>query len=156
MSIPQPPKPAKLVIGVIIRDRAVLARLAGDLAQRFGPVDMVSPWFDFAFTDYYHAEMGAPLFRRVFSFERLIAQARAMGITTFDRTPERLGLALTLGGGEVRLVELTAAYGALANGGRKVEPVTVSRNAAQHLAAIGMSHVPSGSAMTRPAVPVSS
>jgi hypothetical protein len=74
MSIPQPPKPAKLVIGVIIRDRAVLARLAGDLAQRFGPVDMVSPWFDFDYTNYYKREMGAPLYRRMFSFADLIRQ----------------------------------------------------------------------------------
>jgi membrane peptidoglycan carboxypeptidase len=32
---------------------------------------------------------------------------------------------LTLGGGEVRLLELTAAYGALANGGSRVDPVTI-------------------------------
>jgi membrane carboxypeptidase/penicillin-binding protein PbpC len=51
--------------------------------------------------------------------------ARSLGITTFDN--KKFGLALTLGGGEVRLLELTAAYGALANGGRKVEPVTISR-----------------------------
>ena len=52
--------------------------------------------------------------------------ARAMGITTFDDA-ERWGLALTLGGGEVRLLELTAAYGAFANGGYRVEPVTITR-----------------------------
>jgi 1A family penicillin-binding protein len=52
--------------------------------------------------------------------------ARAMGITTFD-DPDRFGLALALGGGEVRLVELTAAYAAFANGGRRVEPVLVTR-----------------------------
>ncbi len=51
--------------------------------------------------------------------------ARSMGITTFDN--KEFGLALTLGGGEVRLLELTAAYGAFANGGRRVEPVTISR-----------------------------
>jgi membrane peptidoglycan carboxypeptidase len=51
--------------------------------------------------------------------------ARSMGITTFDN--KNFGLALTLGGGEVRLLELTAAYGALANGGRRVEPVAITR-----------------------------
>ena len=45
--------------------------------------------------------------------ERMIDQARRMGITTFDRSTERFGLALTLGGGEVRLLELTAAYACL-------------------------------------------
>jgi len=52
--------------------------------------------------------------------------ARSMGITTFDDA-DRFGLALTLGGGEVRLLELTAAYGAFANGGRRVDPVTIAR-----------------------------
>jgi len=64
--------------------------------------------------------------------EEMTALARAMGITTFDeagasQSGERFGLALTLGGGEVRLLELTAAYGAFANGGQRVEPVTITR-----------------------------
>ena len=59
--------------------------------------------------------------------ERMIAQARRMGITTFDRSDERFGLALTLGGGEVRLLELTAAYGAFANGGMRVRPVAIRK-----------------------------
>jgi len=58
--------------------------------------------------------------------EEMTALARAMGITTFDDA-DRFGLALTLGGGEVRLLELTAAYGAFANGGYRVEPVTIAR-----------------------------
>jgi membrane carboxypeptidase/penicillin-binding protein PbpC len=58
--------------------------------------------------------------------EEMIRLARSMGITTFDDA-DRFGLALTLGGGEVRLLELTAAYGAFANGGYRVEPVTVAR-----------------------------
>jgi 1A family penicillin-binding protein len=58
--------------------------------------------------------------------EEMVGLARALGITTFDDA-ERWGLALTLGGGEVRLLELTAAYGAFANGGYRVEPVTIAR-----------------------------
>ncbi len=56
----------------------------------------------------------------------MTALARAMGITTFDDA-DRFGLALTLGGGEVRLLELTGAYSAFANGGYRVEPVTILR-----------------------------
>jgi 1A family penicillin-binding protein len=52
--------------------------------------------------------------------------ARQLGITTFD-DPDRLGLAVTLGGGEVRLLELTAAYGAFANGGHVVRPIAIRR-----------------------------
>jgi len=58
--------------------------------------------------------------------ERMVAVARALGITTFDRS-EQWGLALTLGGGEVRLLELTAAYAAFANGGLPVKPITILR-----------------------------
>ncbi|MCP4517289.1 MAG: PBP1A family penicillin-binding protein, partial [Delftia sp.] len=63
--------------------------------------------------------------------ENMAALARRMGNSTFDDPPEdesgggRYGLALTLGGGEVRLLELTAAYAALANGGYRVEPLAV-------------------------------
>jgi 1A family penicillin-binding protein len=58
--------------------------------------------------------------------EAMIRQARRMGITTFDVT-DRFGLALTLGGGEVRLLELTATYAVLANGGFRIEPAAIRR-----------------------------
>jgi 1A family penicillin-binding protein len=51
----------------------------------------------------------------------MIDTAKALGITTFD-DPDRFGLALTLGGGEVRLLELTAAYAGFANQGKRVTP----------------------------------
>ena len=53
--------------------------------------------------------------------ERLFQQASLLGITTLH-DPERYDLSLALGGGEVRLLELTAAYGAFATGGLRVEP----------------------------------
>lgn len=53
-------------------------------------------------------------------------QARRLGIRTFDDSA-RYGLALTLGGGEVRLLDLTAAYAAFANGGRQVMPISLLR-----------------------------
>ncbi len=58
--------------------------------------------------------------------QRMTDLARSLGITTFDDA-DRFGLAITLGGGEVRLLELTAAYGAFANGGHRLEPVTITR-----------------------------
>ncbi len=42
--------------------------------------------------------------------------ARALGITTLEG-PDRYGLTLVLGGGEVKLLELTSAYGVFANEG---------------------------------------
>jgi membrane peptidoglycan carboxypeptidase len=53
---------------------------------------------------------------------RMIASAQRLGITTFG-DPARYGLSLTLGGGEVKLVELTGAYSVFANEGLRV-PVT--------------------------------
>lgn len=56
--------------------------------------------------------------------DALVKLMRDLGVTTFEQA-DRFGLSLTLGGGEMRLLELTAAYGALANGGFRVEPVFV-------------------------------
>ncbi|HFB52346.1 MAG TPA: penicillin-binding protein, partial [Anaerolineae bacterium] len=58
--------------------------------------------------------------------EAMTDMARQLGITTFDDA-DRFGLALTLGGGEVRLLELTGAYAAFASGGHRVEPTTILR-----------------------------
>lgn len=49
--------------------------------------------------------------------ERLLEVLRSAGITTLTGSSQDYGLALTLGAGEVRLDELTAAYGALLEGG---------------------------------------
>ena len=58
--------------------------------------------------------------------DTMIRLARQMGISTFSDSG-RYGLALTLGGGEVRLLDMAAAYAAFANGGLRVEPVAVTR-----------------------------
>lgn len=54
----------------------------------------------------------------------LMDEAQRLGISSFVQAGD-FGLALTLGGGEVRLLELTAAYGAFANSGRRVAPVAI-------------------------------
>ena len=74
MSVPGRPDPAKLVIGVLMRQKEGIAPLAAELVQRFGPIDTVSRWLPFDHTRYYAGEMGEPLHRRVFSFAELIAQ----------------------------------------------------------------------------------
>jgi 1A family penicillin-binding protein len=61
--------------------------------------------------------------------DTMTALARRLGITTLDNYEDagrgRYGLALTLGGGEVRLLELTQAYSAFANGGLSIEPIAI-------------------------------
>ena len=74
MSDPQPPKPAKLIVGFFLKDRSLAVDVARKLQHRFGEVDMLSPWYDFDFTTYYEREMGSPLSRRLMVFKSLIAQ----------------------------------------------------------------------------------
>ncbi|MDD5026452.1 MAG: penicillin-binding protein 1C, partial [Candidatus Peribacteraceae bacterium] len=53
---------------------------------------------------------------------RLLSFLRATGLTTLTETPEYYGLALTLGDGEVRLLDLAAAYGIFPRSGRTLKP----------------------------------
>jgi penicillin-binding protein 1C len=55
----------------------------------------------------------------------MLAMAQRLGITSLTR-PD-YGLSLTLGGGEVSLLELTGVYTVLANGGQRVPPVAITR-----------------------------
>jgi len=57
--------------------------------------------------------------------ERFIQTAKAMGITTW-KDPSNYGLSLSLGGGEVKMVDMAVAYGTIANQGLKVplHPIT--------------------------------
>ena len=58
----------------------------------------------------------------------MLQTAYDMGFESLAPTPEnmkRFGLSVTLGGGEVRLYDLTHAYSAFANGGERVEPVAI-------------------------------
>ncbi|MBP7875724.1 transglycosylase domain-containing protein, partial [Candidatus Woesebacteria bacterium] len=54
--------------------------------------------------------------------------AELFGLKTLAPTPEntkRFGLAVTLGGAEVHMIDIVTAYSAFANGGTKVEPVPI-------------------------------
>lgn len=54
-----------------------------------------------------------------------IAFAERMGITTLTR--DDYGLSLTLGGGDVSLLELAGAYTVFANGGQRAQPYAIER-----------------------------
>lgn len=49
--------------------------------------------------------------------EGMIEVAEKMGITSFTDRPDRYGLSLTLGGGEVTMLQMTEAFGVFANSG---------------------------------------
>lgn len=54
--------------------------------------------------------------------ERMLESAQRMGIKSLTRGTDWYGLSLTLGGGEVTLLDLASAYHTLANGGRYLTP----------------------------------
>ncbi len=58
-------------------------------------------------------------------YNGLIPMAQRLGITTLTRND--YGLSLTLGGGEVTLVEMTNAFATLANNGRRIPPVAITK-----------------------------
>ncbi|WP_437948992.1 penicillin-binding protein 1C [Sorangium sp. So ce296] len=49
--------------------------------------------------------------------ERVLARLRELGLGSLDREPSRYGVAIALGDGEVRLLDLANAYATLARGG---------------------------------------
>jgi penicillin-binding protein 1C len=55
----------------------------------------------------------------------LVGMAERMGITSLTRAD--YGLSLTLGGGEVSLLEMTGGYAVIANSGLRVPPVAISK-----------------------------
>lgn len=61
--------------------------------------------------------------------QAMIATASAMGITTWT-DPSNYGLSLTLGGGEVRMVDMATAFGVFANQGYRVnlDPILEVKN----------------------------
>lgn len=60
--------------------------------------------------------------------KEMLKTASSMGFTTLTPSKKnlsRFGLSLTLGGGEVRLIDMVSAYSAFANSGYKVDPVAI-------------------------------
>lgn len=60
--------------------------------------------------------------------QEVLRTAYDLGLTTLEPTTEntrRFGLSITLGGGEVRLLDLTSAFGVLARSGERVDPVAL-------------------------------
>ena len=74
----------------------------------------------------------------VIGIKDVMRQAHDMGVTSWEPTGETLanvGLSLTLGGREVRLLDLASAYGVFANQGVRQEPFAILRvtDSAGHL-----------------------
>ena len=59
-----------------------------------------------------------------YGVEKMIEMGKKMGITTWE-DKERFGLSLTLGGGEIKLLDLAKVYSTLANYGKKTETKSI-------------------------------
>lgn len=62
----------KLIVGLLAAETDVLRRARQKLVRRFGVVDVESPPLPFSETDFYAAEMGAPLTRQFLAFDSLV------------------------------------------------------------------------------------
>jgi membrane peptidoglycan carboxypeptidase len=71
-----------------------------------------------------------------------------LGITTFTRSD--FGIALTLGGGDITLLELTGAYATFANAGLRLPPVAITRITDHTGATVYEYEVPAGDRVIRP------
>ena len=72
MGIPTTPLPVKLFIGMLAADPGLFDQCAVLLAGHYGPVESESPVWGWYASDYYREEMGAVLFRKFISFQRLV------------------------------------------------------------------------------------
>ena len=59
----------------------------------------------------------------IFGDTGMLAMAKRLGINSLTR--DDYGLSLTLGGGDVSLLDMTSAYSVFANGGKRVPPVAI-------------------------------
>ncbi len=88
MSRPKPPELAKLIAGLFTPEKGLCTPVVAALERQYGPVDYISRWLTFDYTDYYTAEMGGALFRRVLSFKRLIEQDQLPRIKNYANALE--------------------------------------------------------------------
>lgn len=89
MSIPSEPRAVKLIVGLFLKETGLIKPVSKKLEEKFGAVDIISPWFPFNFTGYYTSEMGFPLFRRLLVFKRLVSQDSLVEIKLLTNEMEK-------------------------------------------------------------------
>lgn len=73
MAQPIEPPPVKLIVGIILSRDAPVVALRQQFEALYGRIDLETDMRPFEATRYYEREMGSPLQRLFWSFERLIA-----------------------------------------------------------------------------------
>lgn len=69
---PEAVKPVKFFIGGLFSSEPLLKTAIEMFTAQFSQVDWQSQSYLFNWTDYYEAEMGKPIYRKFFSFEKLM------------------------------------------------------------------------------------
>jgi hypothetical protein len=88
LSKPTDPTPVKLVVSIISSSERLILDVLDAVNQRFGPVDYLSKYLPFAYTDYYESEMGSELKRRLISFQELVAPDSLPDVKLFTNSIE--------------------------------------------------------------------
>jgi hypothetical protein len=99
------PVPVKLVASLLSRDRDLLDEAKSALSCIYGAVDFESALLPFDHTDYYTAEFGRGLQRKIIAFERLIDAADLPSIKLQTNELER-----ALAPGELRATNIDPGY----------------------------------------------
>jgi hypothetical protein len=84
------PQPVKLMCSILAGEPALIEAAQQALAERWGALDFVSDLLPFEHTDYYAAEMGPALCRKIVAFERLIDPGDLPDIKIATNELERL------------------------------------------------------------------
>lgn len=84
----KPPKPIKLIVGLIFKDLSICKQTEYFLKKRFGDIDAESLIIPFNHTDYYKDELGENLLRKFFSFRKLVKLENISKIKTLTNTIE--------------------------------------------------------------------
>jgi hypothetical protein len=111
--MPEAIEPVKLLVAALWADERALRSARDSLQEAWGTIDFEGADHPFDVTDYYQAEMGSNLRRRLLSFARLVpppflVQAKLEAVEIEDRLRSRRDR--SAGGPSGRAVNLDAGY----------------------------------------------
>ena len=89
MGAVRPAQPGKLFVGLLAGEEHLFDDAGQALQEEFGAVDLVSPVWPFAASDYYRDELGDSVLRRFLFFEELIDIERLPDIKNRTNRIER-------------------------------------------------------------------
>ena len=109
MTVPSPPSPVKLFLGLLSNEPVLFQRSITELQSLYGAVDLESDTFPWEMTTYYRQEMGEHLLRKFVTFETLVSPDELAPIKVATNALE-----LSLSGGDTptspRRVNLDPGY----------------------------------------------